>query len=120
MRFHLPSFGRGGVGGSQELVQEYHQDLNESPTTTPFHTRSTTPSQDVPRPHSAVDSRATVAGLFSVLGERHSNLAEVGVVDGSVTVPAAVKLKYLGVYFALNLGLTFFNKIVMSKVRFRG
>ena len=117
MLFHLPSFGRGGARGSHEPVQEYHQDLNESPTTTPFHTRSTTPSQDVPRPHTAVDSRATVAGLLSVLGERHGH-AEVGVVDGSAIVPALIKLKYLGLYFALNLGLTFFNKIIMSKVQF--
>ena len=114
MPFNLPSFGRGGAGG--EPVVEYHQDLNESPTTTPFHTRSTTPSQDFPRLHSAVDSRATVASLLSVVRERRDNRAEVGVVDGSATVPATIKLKYLAVYFVLNLGLTFFNKIILSEV----
>ncbi|KAI9784818.1 MAG: UAA transporter [Geoglossum umbratile] len=42
----------------------------------------------------------------------------VGLVDGSAAVSTRVKLCYLAVYFAVNLGLTVYNKVVMGKFPF--
>ena len=44
------------------------------------------------------------------------NYADGSVVDGSAAVSTRVKLQYLAVYFAVNLGLTMYNKVVMGKV----
>ncbi len=45
-----------------------------------------------------------------------ATMTSAGVIDGSVYVSTAMKMKYLAVYFFFNLGLTLYNKAVMIKV----
>ncbi|KAA6416386.1 MAG: phosphate phosphoenolpyruvate translocator [Lasallia pustulata] len=83
----------------------------ESPTPTPYPTRSGTPSHGVlvcsPEPASFPIAK------LEKLARTHGKQVPVNISDGSATVPAITKLKYLAVYFAFNLGLTLFNKAVM-------
>lgn len=86
----------------------------ESPTPTPYPTRSGTPSHGVlvcsPEPASFPIAK------LEKLARTHGKQVPVNISDGSATVPAITKLKYLAVYFAFNLGLTLFNKAVMIQV----
>lgn len=87
----------------------------ESPTPTPFHTRSATPALGSP-----VETQEPVSfpmAELERLAQTHRKQVSVSDTDGSATVPTIIKLRYLAVYFAFNLGLTLFNKAVMIHVR---
>ncbi|MCJ1305815.1 UAA transporter [Hypocenomyce scalaris] len=89
------------------------QTFGDSPTPTPFQTRSGSPVNGAPV-HSMEQASITMATLDR-LAETHEKQVSVSVTDGSATVPTTTKLKYLVIYFAFNLGLTLFNKAVMIK-----
>ena len=90
--------------------------LDWSPTPTPENTRAGSPIHNNIRLHTLEETNiATAMGRFT-LEERDKSVA-VSIVDGSAAVPTITKFKYLAVYFLFNLGLTLFNKFLMTKVR---
>ena len=46
-----------------------------------------------------------------------SAMTLVNVVDGSATVSTRIKIKFLMFYFAANMGLTVYNKLILVDVR---
>lgn len=105
-------------GLSQQIAHE--GDLSESPTATPYQTRSSSPIHGSSVAHTKVEGSAAMVGIWSIWRSRQSSHAAVSVVDGSATVPAMTKFKYLAVYFAFNLAVTLYNKAVMIQVGARG
>ena len=89
--------------------------LDMSPTATPLQTRSGSPILGMNMPHTTEQAGAIMARIKSLV-QRPKESVAVNVVDGSAIVPNTVKLQYLVVYFAFNLGLTLFNKAVMIEV----
>lgn len=88
----------------------------ESPTPTPFHTRSGSLSIGAPV-HGLEQASFPMEKLEQLARTYDEKQVSVSVSDGSATVPTSTKLRYLVVYFAFNLGLTLFNKAVMIQVR---
>ena len=115
--------------------------IDRSPTATPFETRSGSPARGNRMPHTLQEAEVAVERLHAFLsGEVISPAAAmelaipdqqsasikpkevymmetVGAADGSISVSVITKIKLLMVYFAINLGLTLFNKAIMIKVR---
>ena len=101
-------------GLAQQLAEDC--EMSDSPTATPFQTRSGSPVHTSNVKHSPGEGDAAIACMWSILKSRRSSQVIVSSVDGSATVPATTKFKHLAVYFAFNLGLTLFNKAVMIQV----
>ena len=86
----------------------------ESPTPTPYPTPTGTPSYGVPV--CSPEPASFPIAKLEELARTHGKQVPVNISDGSATVPAITKLRYLAIYFAFNLGLTLFNKAVMIQV----
>ena len=107
-------------GLSRQLAQDC--EMSESPTATPFQTRSGSPIHDMNVNHTPAEGDAAMAGMWSIVKSRQSRQSyqiNVSSVDGSAAVPTTTKIYYLTIYFAFNLGLTLFNKAVMIQVSSR-
>lgn len=87
----------------------------ESPTPTPFHTRSASPALGAPS--IPLETASFPMARLEELAQTHEVQVPTSVTDGSATIPTATKLRYLAVYFMFNLGLTLFNKAIMIQVR---
>lgn len=117
------------------------QMLDRSPTATPVHTRSGSPTRGKAMPHTVQEAEDFIGKLNDLMGPNISSepsatekpigsieptavseldeklvLKSVSATDGSATVSISTKIKYLVIYFAFNLGLTLFNKAVMIAV----
>lgn len=104
-------------GLSQQIAHEGDgYDLSESPTATPYQTRSGTPLHGLSVAHTKAEGSAAMAGIWSIWRSRESSRTAVSIVDGSATVPTMTKFKYLAAYFAFNLAMTLYNKAVMIQV----
>ena len=120
--FRSPDTAGSTVGVPLQLSQACNPELNGSPMTMPVRTRSTSPAHRPPIANPNHDDVTSITSVWSTLRRHHGQpamvceRAEVSDVDGSATVPARTKLKYLAVYFALNLGLTLLNKAIMLQV----
>ena len=100
---------------NHHLMLSQTQHLDQSPTPTPYPTRACSPVNAHHQPHSEEDAHTTMEKLRSMI-QRQEPILPVNVVDGSVTVSNLTKFKYLAIYFAFNLGLTLYNKALMSQV----
>lgn len=108
----------GEISGS--TLQFYER----SPTATPAQTRSGSPTLGSPIPHTSAETIKFMNDLHEIAGKDATSditnstatMTSAGVIDGSVYVSTAMKMKYLAVYFFFNLGLTLYNKAVMIKV----
>ncbi|MCJ1468366.1 UAA transporter [Pseudocyphellaria aurata] len=114
------------------------QMLDRSPTATPIHTRSGSPTRGKVMPHTVEEADDFIGKLNDLMGpnpssessatekpvgskepiavtelDEKSALESVSATDGSATVSTSTKIKYLVMYFVFNLGLTLFNKAVM-------
>ena len=103
-------------GISQQLASVHGEDYNESPVQTPLNTRVGSPIHGPSSTHTQVEGHDAINNICLAWKARRANQAVVSDVDGSATVPALVKLRYLAIYFAFNLGLTLYNKGVMIQV----
>lgn len=104
-------------GLSQQIAHEDDvYDLTESPTATPYQTRSGSPNHESSVIHTMAEGSAALTCIWSIWRSRQSSHATASVVDGSATVPAMTKFKYLAIYFAFNLAITLYNKAVMIQV----
>ena len=96
------------------------QFYDTSPTATPAQTRSGSPMRGTPIPHTADQTIKFMDDLRLIAASKNTSkksaMAPVGEIDGSVNVSTATKMKYLMVYFLLNLALTLYNKAVMIQV----
>ena len=108
-------------GLSQQIAHEGDvYDLSESPTATPYQTRSGSPIHGPSVVHAIAEGSAAMAGVWSIWRCRQPSHVAVSVVDGSATIPAMTKFKYLVVYLAFNLAMTLYNKAVMIQVSASG
>ncbi|MCJ1402623.1 UAA transporter [Xylographa trunciseda] len=98
-----------------QLAHTFAPELNCSPTTTPFQTRSASPVYDLPGHHSRFEAEAAIHSMKSIVQSRLSEKVDVSTVDGSATVSNSTKSQALALYFIFNLGLTLFNKAAMNK-----
>lgn len=113
--------------------------LDRSPTATPVHTRSASPTRGKVMPHTVKEATNFESKLNDQMGssvvssesittdtpsgsnkpitfakpDEKLGLKPVSATDGSATVSTVTKVKYLIIYFTFNLGLTLFNKAVM-------
>lgn len=117
------------------------QVLDRSPTATPVHTRSGSPTRGNAIPHTVGETTDFMGKLNDLMGPNVSlepnaagkptgsnesvastepdeklALRSVSATDGSSAVSISTKVKYLIIYFAFNLGLTLFNKAIMIAV----
>lgn len=116
--------------------------LDRSPTATPVHTRSASPTRGKVMPHTVKEATNFESKLNDQMGssvvssesittdtpsgsnkpitfakpDEKLGLKPVSATDGSATVSTVTKVKYLIIYFTFNLGLTLFNKAVMIAV----
>ena len=102
---------------------------SESPTPTPHHTRTSSPIRSRHAGYTVGYADLTMDVLQHVLSVHQEDsqittpdviekeAVGVSAADGSRAVPFVVKARYLALYFALSIGLTFFNKALMSQVR---
>ncbi len=92
--------------------------FEQCPVQTPLNTGFNSPRVGSPfiAPHTNKEAAATMHKLNTLSLSRSTPGHDASVADGSATVPAWSKCKYLAVYFIFNLGLTLYNKAVMVQV----
>ena len=103
-------------GISKQVASVHGEGYNESPVSTPNNTRVGSPVHVLDPTHGRAEDYDTMNDLWSTWKARRANQTTVSDLDGSGTVPALTKFKYLAIYFAFNLGLTLYNKAVMIQV----
>ena len=101
---------------------------SDSPTPTPLNTRTSSPIRkgyicykagvDDLSMHMLAHELGYYEGYFQSAAHEMVEEEPVGVsvTDGSRAVSFFVKARYLALYFVLNIGLTFYNKALMSVV----
>lgn len=101
---------------------------SDSPTPTPLNTRTSSPIRqgyicyragvDDLSMHILVHEIGYLEGCFQSAAHEMAEEEPVGVsvTDGSRAIAFFVKARYLALYFVLNIGLTFYNKALISVV----